>query len=175
MSLKPVHPPVAEGITKPSVPVFMSDNISTASRVVVFIGELLEDLGVFSYRDICDEGISFGSVLNLAKAVLGENPKNSRNALILANPGEHVWHNATGTPVSVEAFRGRTRHSAVVRERPVSLRNAIEGNTSLAEHTKYIFEKLLLPSLPLGAKIDIIGLSEGGFAALMYLKKNCEY
>ena len=175
MCMNPYHLPVAEGVFKPSVPVFVSDNISTASRIIVFIGELVEDFGIFSYRDACDEGISFGSVLNLTKAVLGGTPKDSPNALILANPGQQIWHNASGSLMTIESFRCRARPSAVVRERPMSLRNAVEGNTSLAEHTKYIFEKLLLPSLPLGAKIDIIGLSEGGFAALMYLKQNCEH
>jgi hypothetical protein len=174
LSVKPVQLPVAEDVTKPSVPVLVSDNISTASRVVVFIGELSADLGVFSYREVCEEGISFGSVINLAKAVLGEIPQDSPNALIVANPGQRIWHNDTGSTMNFENFRSRARRSAVGCERPESIRNAVEGNASLDEHTQYIFEKHLRPFLPLGAKVDVIGLSEGGYAALMYLKKNCE-
>lgn len=175
MCMNPFQLPVTPGVSKPNAPVFVSSNLANASRIVVFIGELVEDLGVFSYRDICDEGVSFGSVLKLAKAVLGENPQDSPTTLILANPGQQIWHNASGTPMTVEAFHGRARHSAVARERPLSLRNAIQGNTSLANHTEYIFEKILFNALPIGAKVDVLGLSEGGFAALMYLKKRCKY
>lgn len=166
-------PKANKGPAKPSTPILVSSNIGKASRVIVFIGELTENIGVFSYREICGKGIEFGSILKLAKAVLGKDPANSPTALVLANPGGHVWQNSNNTAVTAEVFDGRARHSAVDHQRPLNLRNAIQGNGSLAQHTKYIFEDVLSTSMKVGAKIQLLGLSEGGFAAFMYLKKSC--
>ena len=157
-------------------PILVSGNIDTAPRVVVFFGEIIEDLGMFSYRDACDDGISFGSIIGFAKGLLGENARDSHNALILANAGQNVWYNAGWSPMSVESYRAQHRASAVVRERPLSGRNDVIGNRSIDEHVQNIFEQVLLRGgFRVGARIDIIGLSEGGSAAMTYLKNHCEY
>ncbi|KAJ5341228.1 hypothetical protein N7541_010352, partial [Penicillium brevicompactum] len=172
MCMNHFHLPADVGAAHPNTPVLVSCNIQKASRIILFVGELNEDLGIFSYREICEKGIEFGSILKLARSVLGPKPEESDTALVVANPGGRIWHNATNTAVTAEAFLGRDRAYAVSRQRSLSLRNAIMGNHSLAEHTEFIFEGLLKTSMKKGALIDILGLSEGGFASLMYLKKN---
>lgn len=160
--------------SKQQVPIMVSGNVTTAPRVVVFVGEIVEDLGVFSYRDACDDGISFGSILGFAKGLLGENAQDSPNALILANAGQNVWHNAGWFAMTHDSVHGQHRASAVDRERPLSARNVI-GN-GISEHVQNIFEGILMRSnFRVGARIDIIGLSEGGHAAMTYLKNQCEY
>lgn len=159
----------------PHAPVFVSSNIRMASRVVVFFGEVVENLGIFSYRDASDEGLSFGSILGVAKALLGENAHSSQTALILTNAGQNIWNNTSGTAMTPRSFGAQTRSSAVARDRPPTSRNIIPTNASISMHTQYIFEQVLMPSLPLGAKVDILGLSEGGTAAMTYLKDHCEY
>ncbi|CAP81250.1 hypothetical protein E8E15_008759 [Penicillium rubens] len=158
------------------VPIMVSGNIDTAPRVVVFVGEIIEDLGIFSYRDACDDGLAFGSIIGFAKGLLGENAKHSPNALILANPGQDVWHNAGGSPMTAESYRAQHRASAAVRERPLSGRNDVIGNRSIDEHVKNIFERVLLRhGFRVGARIDIVGLSEGGTAAMAYLRKKWSF
>ncbi|OQE15143.1 hypothetical protein PENFLA_c033G05149 [Penicillium flavigenum] len=157
-------------------PILVSGNIDTAPRVVVFIGEIIEDLGIFSYRDACDDGISFGSIIGFAKGLLGENARDSPNALILANAGQDVWYNAGWSPMTAESYHAQHRASAVVRERPLSGRNDVIGNRSIDEHVQNIFEQVLLRGgFQVGARIDIIGLSEGGSAAMTYLKNHWSF
>lgn len=161
--------------SKKQVPILVSSNIDTAPRVVIFVGEIIEDLGIFSYRDACDDGVSFGSIIGFAKGLLGENAQDSPNALILANAGQDVWYNAGWSPMTAESHHAQHRASAVVRERPLSGRNDVSGNRSIDEHVQNIFEQVLLRGgFRVGARIDIIGLSEGGSAAMTYLKNHCE-
>ncbi|CAI7579795.1 unnamed protein product [Penicillium glandicola] len=161
--------------SKRQVPILVSGNLSTAPRVVVFFGEIIEDLGMFSYRDACDDGISFGSVLGFAKALLGENALDSPNALILANAGHTVWHNSGWASMTVDSFHNRHRASSVGRERSLAPRNIV-GMGSIAEHVQNIFEQVLMRgNFRVGARIDVLGLSEGGTAAMKYLKNQWSF
>ena len=166
---------IPEG-SKRQLPIMVSGNVTAAPRVVVFFGEIVEDLGVFSYRDACDDGISFGSMLGFAKGLLGENSLDSPNALILANAGQTVWYNGNGgSAMTTDSLHGQHRASAVSRERSLGARNIITGNISIDEHVRNIFEQILMRSnFRVDARIDIIGLSEGGHAAMAYLQNQCE-
>ncbi|CAG8257272.1 unnamed protein product [Penicillium salamii] len=157
----------------PQTPIFVSNNIHQASRVIILIGNLIEDLGVFSYRDICDDGIEFGSVLQLATWAMSGAEQNT--AVILANPGSQIWQNSLNEAVNMESFNARPLVSAAARSRAIALRNAVQVKESLFTHTQHIFERLLYAKLKLGSKVDVIGLSEGGYAAVMYLKQNWSF
>ncbi|OQE10952.1 hypothetical protein PENVUL_c003G09701 [Penicillium vulpinum] len=151
------------------VPILMSSNIDTAPRVVVFCGEIIEDLGMFSYRDACDDGIPFGAIVGFAKALLGENAQSSPNALIIANAGHTVWYNEGWRSVTSDTFANKHRGSFVERLRPVTDRNAV--NSGVNEHIEDIFQGILMRSnFKVGARIDVIGLSEGGGAVIEFLK-----
>ncbi|KAJ5499666.1 Ribosomal protein S14 [Penicillium expansum] len=159
--------------SKQQVPIMVSSNMTTAPRVVVFCGEVVEDLGIFSYRDACDDGISFGSILGFAKGLLGENAQDSPNALILANPGHTVWYNSGWFAMTPDSVQGQHRTSAVERKRPLSARNTVG---SIGEHVQNIFEQVLMRgNFRVGARIDVIGLSEGGHAAMAYLKNQWSF
>ncbi|KAJ5616284.1 hypothetical protein N7537_001398 [Penicillium hordei] len=161
--------------SKRQVPILVSGNVITAPRVVVFFGEIVEDLGVFSYRDACDDGISFGSILGFAKSLLGDDSQDSPNALILANAGQTVWHNSGWFAMTADSVHGQHRSSAVERERPLGARNVI-GNGSIGEHVEDIFHQVLMRgNFRVGARIDIIGMSEGGHAAMTYLKNQWSF
>ncbi|KAG0159504.1 hypothetical protein PDIDSM_7026 [Penicillium digitatum] len=159
--------------SKRQVPIMVSGNVTTAPRVVFFCGEIVEDLGVFSYRDACDDGISFGSILGFAKGLLGENAQDSPNALILANAGHTVWYNAVWLAMTPDSVDGQHRTSAVERKRPLSARNVVG---SIGEHVRNVFEQVLMRgTFRVGARIDVIGLSEGGHAAMTYLKNHWSF
>lgn len=157
------------------VPIMVSGNVTTAPRVVVFFGEIVEDLGIFSYRDACDDGISFGSILGFAKGLLGENAQDSPNALILANAGQTVWSNSGWFAMTADSVQSQHRSSAVERKRPLDVRNVI-GDGSIGEHVENIFHQVLMRgNFRVGARIDIIGMSEGGHAAMTYLKNQWSF
>ncbi|OQE03939.1 hypothetical protein PENSOL_c001G04735 [Penicillium solitum] len=161
--------------SKQQVPIMVSGNVTTAPRVVVFFGEIVEDLGVFSYRDACDDGISFGSILGFAKGLLGENAQDSPNALVLANTGQTVWNNSGWFAMTADSAHSQHRSSAVERKRPLDDRNVI-GKGSIGEHVENIFHQVLMRgNFQVGARIDIIGMSEGGHAAMTYLKNQWSF
>jgi hypothetical protein len=158
----------------PNAPIIVSNNLNTATRVVVHFGEVIEDLGIFSYRDACDDGLPFGSAVGLAKAVLG-GKQDPATALILANVGQHVWHNERDVAITTNSFNNRAQSSLVEHQRPASSCNIVANNKSIDAHVRHIFEDILMRRLPVGAKIDVLGMSEGGTAAMRYLAKRCEY
>ncbi|KAJ5384419.1 hypothetical protein N7517_002330 [Penicillium concentricum] len=161
--------------SKRQVPILVSGNVDTAPRVVVFCGEIIEDLGIFSYRDVCDEGVSFGSILGFAKALLGENAQDSPNALILANAGQKIWYNSGWYAMTEDSYHGHHSASGMDRERPLSPRNMLDKG-GIVEHVRNIFEGLLIRNnFQVDAKIDVIGLSEGGHAAITYLKSQWSF
>ncbi|KAJ5163696.1 uncharacterized protein N7500_005526 [Penicillium coprophilum] len=161
--------------SKRHVPILVSGNVYTASRVVVFCGEIIEDLGIFSYRDVCDDGVSFGSILAFAKALLGENAQNSPNALIIANAGHNIWYNSGWYAVTEDSYHGHHCSPAVDRERQLSPRNTFDKG-GIVEHIRNIFEGILIRNnFEVDAKIDVIGLSEGGHAAITYLKSQWSF
>ncbi|CRL17654.1 Arb2 domain [Penicillium camemberti] len=166
---------IPEG-SKQQVPIMVSGNVNTAPRVVVFFGEIIEDLGVFSYRDACDDGISFGSILGFAKGLLGVNAQYSPNALVLANIGQNVWSNSGWSPMTADSARSQRRNSVVERKRPLDDRNVI-GKGSVSEHVENIFHQVLMRGnyFQVGARIDVIGMSEGGHAAMTYLKNQWSF
>ncbi|EAU32341.1 predicted protein [Aspergillus terreus NIH2624] len=64
--------PLMSGAARPNVPIMVSKNLSSASRIVAVFGEPVQDLGIWAYRSIGgDDGINVGSAVSLAKAVLG--------------------------------------------------------------------------------------------------------
>ncbi|KAJ5551125.1 hypothetical protein N7461_005823 [Penicillium sp. DV-2018c] len=155
----------------PNAPIIMSRDFNNVTRVVVHFGELIEDIGIFSYREICDDGIPFGSAVGLAKAVLQGQKDPATTALILANVGQHVWHNESNVAMTTTSFYHRAQSSIVEQRRLANSSNKVANNKSLDEHVRYIFEDVLMCHLPVGAKIDVLGMSEGGAAAMSYLSK----
>jgi hypothetical protein len=160
---------------KRRVPILMSSNVRNASRVVVFCGEVVEDLGILSYRDLCDDGFPYGSIVTFARALLGENAFHSSTGLIIANPGHKLWYNEGWRAVTEDTYHGQHASSAVGRERPLSPRNNLY-NGGINQHIRKVLERILIgKNFQVNARIDIVGQSEGGQAAISYLKSRCEY
>ncbi|KXG48729.1 uncharacterized protein PGRI_025990 [Penicillium griseofulvum] len=152
------------------VPILMTGNVQNASRVVVFCGEVVEDLGILSYRDLCDDGFPYGSIVTFARALLGENASRSSTCLIIANPGHKLWYNEGWRAVTEDTYHGQHASSSVGRERPLSPRNHLY-NGGVNQHVRKVFERILIgKNCQVNARIDIVGQSEGGHAAISYLK-----
>ena len=181
LGLRTIRLPLATAIDKPHVPVLVSKNLSTASRVVVVFGESIQDLGIWAYRTAGKEGINQGSAVAFAKAILGKNDTAShdlhdRVALVLANTGQLIWHCGSHRAVTHATWLGMPRESAV--EEPVRMthRNKIPRNANWQEHVACVFEDILGLQgdiLNKDARIDIVGVAEGGLGAIQYLANNC--
>lgn len=170
--------PIGAAPDEPNVPILVSSNLSTATRVLVIFGEPGQDLGIWAYRKIGQQTIGTGSAVSLAKAVLAEdsaeNPRDT--ALIIANTGQLIWHCGTATAMTMPTWLALPRKSAVNPPLQMTYRNHIPQNQNWQEHVECVFEQVLAARgrfLREDAKIDIIGLAEGGAGAVSYLARNC--
>ncbi|KAJ5608909.1 hypothetical protein N7528_009476 [Penicillium herquei] len=164
-----LHLPLCSAPNDTTVPILVSKDIANKSRIIVFCGEPSQDLGIWAYRSI-HEGINHGSAVNLTKAVLGEKMDNDVG-LIIANTGQLIWHCASERAVTQQTWLASPRPYGNWGQPTMSWRNKIPHNNDWTQHVQYVFKKVLWPYVN-GKKtrIDIIGMSEGGLAALKYLQ-----
>lgn len=201
LGLTSLHLPLTSGPTDPRVPILVSRNLSTASRIVVVFGEPIQDLGVWAYRSVGTDGINAGSAVSLAEALLGRSPTQgesgqtdgqngdkseangnkpsggeSATALILANTGQLIWHCAARRCVTHPTWVALPRRSAVDPPVSMSTRNDVPRNATWQEHVECVFEDVLAARGRLvreDTRIDVIGLAEGGLGAVRYLGEKC--
>ncbi|KAJ5808490.1 hypothetical protein N7474_009759 [Penicillium riverlandense] len=162
--------PLSASPQEAHVPILVSNNLPTASRIVVIFGEPSQDLGIWAYRTVGVDSIHAGSAVGLARAAL-----NKDTALVLANTGQLIWHCSSGRAVTQPTWLSLPRSSACAGQPTMSYRNKIPGNTDWPEHVSYVFDNVLAPRVwcnGTAPRIDVIGVSEGGLAAFQYLKAN---
>ncbi|PYH40549.1 uncharacterized protein BP01DRAFT_351034 [Aspergillus saccharolyticus JOP 1030-1] len=182
LGLVDLHLPLAAATKKAHVPIMVSKNLSAASHIIVLFGEPIQDLGIWSYRSVGSDGINAGSLVSFAQAVLrpgqadgGVDANMPNTALVLANTGQLVWHCASGQAITLTHWLHMPRESAVDPPPEMSRRNKIPGHEHWANHVDRVFEDILSARGRLvswGAKISIVGASEGGLGALRYLARN---
>lgn len=167
------------------VPILCSSDLGTANRIILILGSPDQELGIWTYRSIAERSMDTGSMVNITKAVLGmkdkeseEGEKHDDTALVIANTGQLVYHCGSGKAISQRTWLTLPVESAVHPPLKQTYRNVIPRNTNWREHVKCIFEDILDPGSKMvkpKAKIDIIGVEEGGLAAAEYLTDHCEF
>jgi hypothetical protein len=115
-----------------------------------------------------------------ARAILGQKPgagfKDADTALLLANTGQLIWHCGSSRAITTQTRLALPRSSAVDTPLTMTRRNKIPSNQDWQEHVACVFDEILSARGRLvkeDAKIDIIGLSEGGLGAIRYLEAEC--
>ncbi|RAL00678.1 uncharacterized protein BO80DRAFT_356447 [Aspergillus ibericus CBS 121593] len=178
--------PLTAKPTDAHVPILVSKNISSASRVIVVFGEPLQDLGIWAYRTVGKEGIDLGSAVAFAQAVLSKkddadsnatNKDLSDTALVLANTGQLIWHCRSSRAMTLASWPCMPRESAVDSPPAMSHRNKIPGNGNWQEHVNCVFDEILAARgrfVRADAKIGVVGLVDGGLGAIRYLANNWE-
>ena len=99
-------------------------------------------------------------------------------ALIIANLGQLVYHCGSEQAMSQRTWFALPVETAAHPPPRQTWRNIIPRNGNWREHVKCIFEDLLTPESGMvnpEAKIDIIGVEEGGSGAVEYLAENCKH
>lgn len=182
--------PLTASPKDPHVPILVSANLSTASRILVVFGEPNQDLGIWAYRSIGMEGINVGSAVSLVEHVLKPDPNTdntsatgpsgkrimSDTALILANTGQLIWHSGGERAITHASWLALPRRSAVDPPMTMTQRNKIPSNGNWQEHVECVFEEVLADRGRLvrsDARIDVIGVAEGGLGVLRYLRDDC--
>lgn len=163
--------PLSASPREAHVPILVSNNLPTASRIIVIFGEPSQDLGIWAYRTVGADSINAGSAVGFARAALNKN-----TALVLANTGQLIWHCGSGRAVAQPTWLSLPRSSACAGQPTMSYRNKIPGNSDWPEHVNHVFDTVLAPRVWCNGtepRIDVVGVSEGGLAAFQYLKANC--
>ncbi|XDG07693.1 hypothetical protein ABKA04_007308 [Annulohypoxylon sp. FPYF3050] len=161
--------------TQPRVPIFLSKDIGSASRVVVVIGESHQDLGVLAHRVIGGPGgVTKGSMVSIVSALQQQScsaTDMSSPGIILANTGELIWWVEEHRTLSLSAFQATPMKSAVHRGNRITSVNYAEGNETPMAHINSIFEKVIPQFVDEDAKIDVLGVGDGADLAVKYLDK----
>ncbi|KAF3063525.1 putative arb2 domain-containing protein [Daldinia childiae] len=151
---------------KPHVPIFISSDIATKSRVVVIFGETVQDLGVLAHRIVGGPGgINKGSMISVVSALQKQCSSSSDSTppgIILANMGELIWYPEGKRTLSRTAFAAAPMQSAVHYTNVVGKSNMVERNSTARMHVGHIFQEVIPHFTKDNAKIDIIVL--GGSA-----------
>ncbi len=178
LGFETIRLPLGSTETDNHVPIWVSPNISFKKRVIVIFGERHQDLGIFSYRVIGDDGLNAGSCLNLVNAVQrgpAATSDDSVPGIVIANPGQLFWYRGGSRAVTSTEWQNLPRASAVDEPfRVDEVQNRATGNTNFYEHINYIFEHLIPAKLNEEAKLDLIGLEWPGAAVVEYLATNCK-
>ncbi|KAI9825982.1 MAG: hypothetical protein M1819_007483 [Sarea resinae] len=187
LNLKTVRLPRGTSPTAPHIPILASHcAISDAERIIIIFNEAGQDLGVWAYRDIGDSkrgNLSFGTAINLVEEIASRHASR-RSAcqrrtppyLIIANPGQLVWHRAGKKAMTMPTWFALQRQSAVHDAmRLDEVFNSVEGHRTCKEHVASVFamiEKLFAEE---NIEVQVIGISDGATAAVNYLNANWEY
>lgn len=106
--------------------------------------------------------------------VNGNGPSKTPPGLIIANPGQLIWHCVGERAMTMPTWNAVPKKHAVDPPLKMTFRNKIPGNETWQDHITYVFEEVLAKMLAKDARIDIIGLAEGGMAAMRYLSEHCK-
>jgi hypothetical protein len=156
------------------VPILVSSNLRTATRITLILGSPDQDLGIWTYRSMAEQGINRGSMVEITKEILTNKPD---TAMIIANMGQLVYHCGSGQAMSQLTWFALPVETAAHPPARQTWRNLIPRNGNWREHVTCIFEDVLAPESGMvnpEAKIDIIGVEEGGLGAVEYLVENCK-
>lgn len=159
--------------TKPHVPIFVSRDIITKSRIVVIFGETSQDLGVLAHRVIGGPGgVNKGSMVSIVSELQKQHSSPtdpSPPGIILANMGELVWWPEGKRTLSRSAFEGVPAKNAVHYGNIISAKNEVEHNENMKVHIHYIFDKVIPHFVKEDVGVDVIGVGDGADYVEQYL------
>lgn len=167
--------PLSASPTDPHVPIYTSPNLSTASRVIVYFGEEMQDLGVFALRTISQVTIASGSALDFVAAIQSSSTAEKPVGVIIANMGQLLWYRRGKRAVTRATWVGLPRKTGISQQLIIDPeKNRVPGNEDLAAHTKYVFDYVISRMVNPAAKLDIVGIGEGAQETVSYLQYSWE-
>ena len=180
LGLRPVRLPLGTREDEPHVLVLATDDLATADRVILFVGETAQDLGILAHRVVGGGGggIERGSILSMVRRVRGPEAeeaaaasKTSLPAILVANPGELFWWPDAQRSLSLPAVEGMPRPSAAhLAPRKYPGKNTIPGHETAEAHVASVFHDLLTrDNNPLPIRITAIGIAGGADALEAFL------
>lgn len=165
-------------ITKPSeasIPILITrqDELKMGKSVVFIINDLMQDLGIWTYRYICDEDFDARSCTGIIKALKDVRTK-EEPAIVILNPGRCYYFHEEKHALSHKSWEALPRRSLF---HPMIMfgeeQNMVDGLTTKKEHVKTGFDKLINNEdfVRKDAGLYVLGLSSGGNTLLDHLNQ----
>ena len=170
-SMETTRLPLGTPADLPHVPILVSKNSATCQRCVVYIGESIQDLGIFAGRLIDKESISYGSAINFVDSV-NESSANNDVGVVIANLGQLLWYRRGRKALSFTSWHAIPRPTAVTPALSVTDKNLIPKNNDPREHIACIFEEVLAPLVDKGCKLDFIAVGNGALDLVEFLQQD---
>ncbi|KAI9779836.1 MAG: hypothetical protein M1839_007149 [Geoglossum umbratile] len=160
---------------QPHVPILVSRGLQEKSRVLIVFGSRNEDLGIWCFRRLGANGcsISDGSAIGLVKRLHSYHSSETEvPGIIIANPGQLLWHRRGKCAVTFNTWNSMPRKSAVSREYRIDdTKNRIPGNQDPEAHIQYVFNEVVKKLVSENARLDILATA-GGMEVLRFLDDN---
>jgi len=80
--------------------------------------------------------------------------------LVIANPGQLLYHNRSQRALSFQSWYTLPRKYAVSDQTTITSRNYIPRNKNKAEHIACVFEDVVYPLIMHGVKVDVIAIND---------------
>lgn len=161
---------------EPNVPIFVSADIKSKSRVVIIVGETYQDLGIIAHRVLEGPGgVTKGSMISVVEALQSQpsSPAESSSpGFILANTGQYIWHQALKRCLTIVGAEGAPMPSAVhagLKWFAEVGRDRVRGSENTREHMKTVFESVVPAFVDEEASLDIIAVGDGADALAKYM------
>ncbi|KAL8710219.1 MAG: hypothetical protein Q9220_005150 [cf. Caloplaca sp. 1 TL-2023] len=164
--------PLGTSSREPHIPIYTSTNLPTCTRLIVYIGESWQDLGVFAWRTIGQYTIASGSIIDFVHSI---QKRPDPPGVIIANPGQLLWYRGGQRAVTQTTWLALPRKWAVSPAMEIDeVRNRVPGNRNPAEHVAYVFNEVVTKMARKDAKIDVVGMGDGAREVVEYLRDNWE-
>ncbi|KAI1076959.1 Arb2 domain-containing protein [Whalleya microplaca] len=166
LGLKKVTLPLSnKDPSKPHVPIFISNDIASKSRVVLIVGESAQDLGLLAHRVVGGPGgVNKGSLVSIVTELQKQraSPNDATSpGIIIANPGELLWWPRGARTLSDSAWRAAPMRSAVHDGHAVARENEVPANRTRAEHLRYVLDTVVPTFLDPKARLQVVAVGDG--------------
>jgi len=172
---------------EPTLPIFATElkALKKAKRVVIVVGKLSEDLGIWDWKSTRGEaGMEAGTVVGFVKDLLAssfgggvDENENEITAFIMPNPGQLLYSYKHNTAMTLDSWASLPRPSALHMAPLIDEKmNRIEGSETAEKHLRYVFGKIVASEafVAKDAETFLIGLNDGADQVLKMLEENCK-
>ncbi|KAL8914173.1 MAG: hypothetical protein Q9171_001168 [Xanthocarpia ochracea] len=163
--------PLGTPPTRPHIPIYTSTNIATCNRLIVYLGESWQDLGVLAWRTIGQETVAAGSILDFIHTIQSTSPDNP--GILIANTGQLLWYRGGERAVTQTTWTALPRQWAVSPPMEIDAeKNRVPGHKDANEHIASIFNDVIPKMCEKDVVIDVIGMGDAGPIVAEYLQGN---
>jgi len=185
-SLTNERPKVDDG---PTMPIFATElkELKKAKRVVVVVGKLTEDLGIWDWKSTRGEpGLEAGTVVGFVKDMMArsfpsvgevDETEKETTAFIMPNPGQLLYSYKHNRAMTLDSWSALPRPSALHMAPLIDEKmNRIEGSEAAEKHLTHVFEKIVANEafVSKDAEVFLLGLNDGADQLVKMLEENCK-